>query len=221
MSPEYTAADDAEVVALVRDGYDSVAAAYARYVATPGERPRDGWLERLLELLPAGATVLELGAGSGVPTATVVVGRGHRYLGIDISGEQLNIARQHVPAATFVQADICSVSFEDQSLDAVIALYSLTHIRRENYPELLARIRGWLKPGGWFLATFGTGNSAGWLEEDFLGFGGSSWTNSYDVATTVGLLRDAGFHSDAGAVKVVEQQEDWGAERWLFVLAQP
>jgi ubiquinone/menaquinone biosynthesis C-methylase UbiE len=221
VSPEHTAADDAEVVALVRDGYDGVAAAYARYVSTPGERPRDAWLERLLERLPAHAAVLELGAGSGVPTAAAMVGRGHRYTGIDISSEQLKVARGLVPDATFVQADFCSISFEAQSFDAVVALYSLTHIRRENYAALLARIRRWLKPDGWVLASFGTTDSAGWLEEDFLGFGGSSWTNSYDVPTTVDLLHDAGFRSDSGAVGVVEQREDWGVERWLFVLAQP
>ena len=69
------------------------------------------------------------------------------------------------------------------SFDAVVALYSIIHVPRRHYPLVFERIHRWLRPDGWLLASFGTGDSAGWLEEDLLGFGSANWTNSYDAAT--------------------------------------
>ncbi len=47
------------------------------------------------------------------------------------------------------------------SFDAVVALYSMAHLPRERHAALLARIAGWLRPGGLFLASLGAGDRAG------------------------------------------------------------
>ena len=49
--------------------------------------------------------------------------------------------------------------------------------------------RDWLSPGGWFLVCLGTRDSPGWFEEDFLGYGGTNWTNGYDLETNFALTR--------------------------------
>lgn len=45
--------------------------------------------------------------------------------------------------------------------DAVIASASLLHVPREGLPEVLMRIWKALKPGGWHLATYKTGQAEG------------------------------------------------------------
>jgi len=211
--------EDDQVRALVRDGYDAVAPRYAAYAAGPTSHPRHTWLATLLERTPRAAEVLELGCGPGVPAAAAIVAAGHRFTGVDISAGQLDIARRLVPGATFVEADMMTLEVPPSSFDAVVAFYSLIHVPRRHYPTLFSRIRAWLRPGGWFLASFGTGDSPGWIEDDLLGLGAPNWTNSHDPAETGRLLREAGLVAERS--EVVVQDEPTGAERWLYVLARP
>ncbi len=203
----------------MREGYDAIAAQYASYTGISTTHPRHEWLRRLLGQLRPQSRVLELGCGPGVPTAAAVVAAGHEFVGIDISAAQLALAREHVPSSTLLHANFLDVVFEEGAFDAVVALYSITHVPRRHYPALFERIRKWLEPDGLFLATLGTGNSSGWLEEDFLGFGETCWTNSFEPTATKQLLREAGLSLES--VEVVEQNEQWGIERWLHVLARP
>jgi ubiquinone/menaquinone biosynthesis C-methylase UbiE len=48
--------------------------------------------------------------------------------GVDISAAQLALARQHVPNATLIQADMMALAFPPASFDAIVALYSLIHL---------------------------------------------------------------------------------------------
>ena len=89
---------------------------------------------------------------------------------------------------------------------------------RDLHGTLFARIHDWLRPAGLFLTCLSTTDQAGWLEEDFLGFGGTSWTNGYDTATNRALLVDAGFTLVDDSV--VEVDEPTGREAWFWVLAR-
>ncbi|HZU74972.1 MAG TPA: class I SAM-dependent methyltransferase [Acidimicrobiales bacterium] len=210
---------DEEVAALVRSGYDAIAERYLRYAAGAHSHPRHEWLGRLLDVLRPGSRILELGCGPGVPTARDIAEAGHRLVGVDISPRQLDLARRSVPGATFIEADMLALELEPGSFDAVVALYSIIHVPRRHYPVLFERIHRWLTPEGWFLASLGTGDSAGWLEEDLLGFGAKNWTNSCDVTTTERLLHASGLVPEV--VEIVDQGEPSGPERWLYVLARP
>jgi cyclopropane fatty-acyl-phospholipid synthase-like methyltransferase len=210
---------DEEVAILVSRGYDAIAQRYASYAVAATSHPRHAWVDRLLGQMLPRSQVLELGCGPGVPTAAAIVAAGHGLVGVDISAGQLAIAQNLVPSATFVHANFLDLDFEPGAFDAIVALYSIIHVPRRHYPALFARLRRWLTPGGWLLATFGTGDSPGWLEENLFGFGATNWTNSFDRPTTERLLYDAGLSVEA--VDLVEQDEPTGLERWLYVLARP
>ena len=77
---------------IVEEGYDSIAGRFAAWRAAVQGSPDDAWLDDLLARLPAGAAVLELGCGQG-EAARRIVDSGHRYVGVDISAEQLGRAR--------------------------------------------------------------------------------------------------------------------------------
>ena len=79
--------------AMVEAGYDRVAHDYARL---EGETkwPRMRWLRKLLNQLPPGSSVLDLGCGSGDP-ADIEVAKEHKITGVGsvhlLTGETLKI----------------------------------------------------------------------------------------------------------------------------------
>ena len=179
-----------DVAGIVRDGYDQIADEYLAAMASPlVASSRSQWTRLLLERLAPASTVLDLGCGPGVPTAAAFASAGHHVVGVDISPRQIELARTNVPDGEFVVGDVTEFDAEPGSFDAVMALYSLTHIPRDKYPTLFGRVATWLRPGGWFLASMGTSDDAGWNEENFLGFGHSNWTNGCDPDTSRRLLR--------------------------------
>jgi len=210
---------DPDVGAIVRNGYDQIAEQYMAAVSRPrAADPRDAWTTQLLQRLAPQSTVLDLGCGPGVPSAAAFAAAGHHVVGVDISPRQIDLARRNVPSASFVATDVMDFAAEPGSFDAVMALYSLTHVPRDRYPELFSRLVRWLRPGGSLLASMGTTDQAGWNEENFLGFGHTSWTNGCDPKTTGALLNDAGF--DLERAQIVEDDTPFGTERWFWVLGR-
>ncbi len=211
-------AHDPSMIGVVRDGYDRIAEQYTAAAATPGPHPRHDWLRALLARLASPGEVLDIGCGAGVPTGLAIVEAGHHLTGIDLSPRQIDLARINVPGGEFLVADATEAAFAPSSFDAVTALFCFTHMPRDLHGALFARIHDWLRPGGLFLTCLSTTDQSGWLEEDFLGFGGTSWTNGYDTATNRTLLVAAGFTLLDDSV--VEVDEPTGPEAWFWVLAR-
>ena len=65
---------------------------------------------------------------------------GRTVTGVDISARQIELARAAVPGARFIHADMTGLDLPSDSLDAVVAYYSLTHVPRADLPGLLAAI---------------------------------------------------------------------------------
>ncbi|KAF7984885.1 hypothetical protein HWV62_10877 [Athelia sp. TMB] len=153
---------------LVETGYDAIA---PKYLAWSGPRPtatRMAYIERLATLLPAGAKVLELGCGAGVPATQALIKHGLAVTGVDISASQIALAREHVPEATLIQSDMAALSFEPESFDAVVAFYSVFHLPKEEQGAMITRMTGWLKKGGWLLFNLNT-NEGDTIRPDWMG----------------------------------------------------
>ena len=139
-----------------------------------------------------------------------------RVTGADISAAQIALAREHMPKATFVQADMTALPFAPASFDAVVAFYALTHVPREEHAALLGRSATWLRPGGLFFATMGASDSPGAVEPDWLG--APMFFSHYDAATNRGLVEQAGLALlDA---QVVVEDEDGEPVAFLWVAAR-
>lgn len=200
---------------IVARGYDAIALRYAKWAGAVNS-PALEWLRDLDARLPDGANVLELGCGRGVP-GTRELARRHRVTGVDISAVQIELARHHVPEASFVHADATELDIAAGSLDAVVALYVFGHIPMDEQRELIARIALWLDDGGLFLATFGAGDAGEDVDEDWLGapmffasLGGSSY---------LPLLRDCGLEPQRDEV-IVQNEPGHGDVAFHWMLAQ-
>jgi SAM-dependent methyltransferase len=136
--------------------------------------------------------------------------------GVDISATQLDMARRHVPSATFILADMTTMDFEPASFDAAVAFYTLTHVPRDEQVDLIGRIRTWLRPGGLFLATMGADDEPGDVEADWLGV--DMYFSHFGAKANRRLVERAGFVIDRAEVAV--EPEDRHDARFLWVVAR-
>jgi SAM-dependent methyltransferase len=199
----------------VARSYDRLAARYAQWAdrVTPPLRQR--YAEVLSARLPAGAQVLELGCGPGVPVARML-SRHFAVVGVDISWEMVRLARRNAPRAAFLQADMASVAFRPNTFAGVVAFYSLIHVSRVHHAGLLARVHRWLRPDGVLVASLGWHDLPLGTDPDWLGGGPMHWS-FFDAQTNLRLLREAGLQVEEA--KVVSQLEDEARVSFLWVVA--
>lgn len=105
----------------------------------------------LIGRLPPDARVLDVGCGTGLPTARQLVAAGADVTGIDISPVMLSLARANVPEAAFLLVDATEMDVALGLFDAVVAFFSLLMLPRSEIPAALAALRGVLRPGGWLV----------------------------------------------------------------------
>jgi cyclopropane fatty-acyl-phospholipid synthase-like methyltransferase len=180
---------------LVRLGYDTISRRYRDDTGAANPSVPEStanyrrWLGDLGDLLQPGASILDLGCGAGVPGAKLLVDRGCRVTGVDISAVQIERARALVPGATLVQADLATWDSEPASFDAIVSLYALIHVPLEDQRRLIPRLIKWLTPAGYLLAIVGHERWTG--IEDYMG-APMFWEHA-DADTYLRWVEDAGF----------------------------
>ncbi|MFE7749660.1 class I SAM-dependent methyltransferase [Streptomyces sp. NPDC057428] len=128
------------------EAFDAIGADYE--TAFAGSQAHHASLERLLGQLAPRSRVLDVGSGTGRPTARTLAAAGHEVLGVDVSAVMVELAARRVPGATFRNADIREVPLEQTGFDAVCVYFSLLQMSREDQRSVLRRLAGALRPGG-------------------------------------------------------------------------
>ncbi|GHA87303.1 class I SAM-dependent methyltransferase [Streptomyces termitum] len=129
--------------------FDALGAAYEEAFA--GSEAHRRSLERLLGRLAPGSRVLDVGSGTGRPTAGTLAAAGHEVLGVDVSPVMVELASRQVPDASFRRADIRTLPLDDASFDAVCVYFSLLQLDREEQRETVRRLVRALRPGGYLV----------------------------------------------------------------------
>ena len=129
---------------IVREGYDKIAEKY--------DQDRDAFdnskeILAFIELLPKGASVLDIGCGGGYGLR-ILVDKGFDATGIDFSTAMLEVAKKNVPQATLIHGDVTKTEFDENSFDGIISTYAIIHIHKSLHPIMYLRMYKWLKPGG-------------------------------------------------------------------------
>ena len=175
--------------------------------------PWDRFLEELEVRLPAGGRMPDLGCGTGTRiarlTGTV------ELVAVDLSEEQLRLARANLPGSTLVHGDFGALDFATETFDAVTAFYSIMHVPRDEHQGLFERIAGWLKPGGLFLASL---SHVGGEDRTYEWLGVEMFFSGFDAETNRRLLREAGFELILD--ELVWMREPEGEAAFLWVLAR-
>ena len=203
-----------ERTAIVARGYDEIADRFVEWRNRIDDDPRTRFSRELERRLPEGARVLELGCGAGLPDARRLAER-FRVTGVDISGEQIRRARQNVPEAEFLEADMTALELDEASFDAVAAFYSFNHVPSDLLGTLFERIHRWLVPGGLFLTALAASENPGWIGE---WLGTTMYFSGCDPDTNRRLLGAAGFKLLLDELATMQEPE--GEVTFHWVLAQ-
>ena len=153
-----------------------------RYTLSFGQAP-SRYLDRFLDRLEPGATVLELGCGGGRDSARIIE-RGFNLDATDGTPAMVRKANERFDVgARVMRFDELDAEAE---YDAVWAHACLLHVARADLPAVLAAVRKALRPGGWHFANYKLGDAEG---RDPLG----RLTNLPDETWLEATYRDAGF----------------------------
>ncbi|NUT32414.1 MAG: class I SAM-dependent methyltransferase [Hamadaea sp.] len=157
--------DLARVFDLIGARYDDA------FADKPGQRAAGAWIiERLREKGHA-CTVLDVGCGTGIPTARQLVDAGCEVVGVDASPVMIDLAREKVPEAIFVERemnDLGGLHPVGDRFDAAVAFFSLLVLPRAQLEDVLDGIRHELGKGGLFALGMVEGDTD-YLLRDFLG----------------------------------------------------
>jgi len=97
-----------------------------------------------------GEAILDLGCGTGRITAQIFEFN-KTVVGVDLSDQMLEVARKKLPEASFIQADILSLPFADNSFDKVVS--SLVFQFLPDIEKPLKEVSRVLNPGGTLFIT--------------------------------------------------------------------
>jgi SAM-dependent methyltransferase len=118
-----------------------------------GKRYDESFVERdvqlaegawLIQQLPSDARVLDLGCGSGLPTAKQLIDAGVEVVGVDESSAMLELAQQQAPGGRYLHQDLRQLD-ELGEFDAIVANFALLMLPRSDIPTLLENVREHLR----------------------------------------------------------------------------
>ncbi|KAF4409869.1 MULTISPECIES: class I SAM-dependent methyltransferase [Streptomyces] len=132
------------------EAFDAIAGRYTE--AFPHREGQQAATDWLTDNLPAGSRVLDVGCGTGLPTAGRLAGAGHRVVGVDLSAAMVALARENVPGAEFHQLDLADIGPGGAAplgrFDAVAAFFSLLMLPRAEIPPALRMLHQLMRPEG-------------------------------------------------------------------------
>ncbi|WP_030719515.1 class I SAM-dependent methyltransferase [Streptomyces sp. NRRL F-2580] len=171
----------AEVFDALGERYEDV------FGRVPGQLAALDWLTARL---PGGARVLDVGSGTGRPTAEALVRAGCEVTGIDVSAAMVALARTRVPGARFEQADVRTYTPEPGGFDAVCSFFPLLVMDQPEVAGALDRMASWVAPGGYFVMATVPGDIRG-LDIEWMGH--EVTVSSLSTADHLARLADRGL----------------------------
>ncbi|MBD3189123.1 MAG: methyltransferase domain-containing protein [Candidatus Heimdallarchaeota archaeon] len=175
-----------KLVELVKNSYDKIG---ERYQAFRDSHKIDGELAKIAKMLPEKAHVLDAGAGAGIPVAKFLTEQGIKVTGVDVSETMVNLAQKNVPKAAFLQKDILTLDFPDETFEGIICLYTLWHIPRERHRAIFKNFHRMVKKGGLLVINTGARASEGLS----LFFGEPMLWSNHPPQKTLELVKTVGF----------------------------
>ena len=153
------------------------------------------WLDRFVVGLPADASILDVGCGSGWPIGAALLKRGHQVTGMDASPGLIAHAQATLPTGVWSVADMRD-EFPQGPFDGVLAWHSLFHLSPDDQSKVLLKLAACVAEGGRLMFTSGQvhGETIGdWRGEPL-------YHASLDPEAYRALLADAGLRvEDDGA----------------------
>jgi len=136
------------------NGYERVS---AQFLAGRGRAPSTAIgasvVREWARTLPPGATVIDLGCGSGLPITKVLVDEGLSVCGVDASPSMVRAFRENFPELAVVCEAVEESSFFERTFDGVVSWGLIFLLGLDDQRRLIQRVARILRPGGRLLFT--------------------------------------------------------------------
>ncbi|MES2807742.1 MAG: class I SAM-dependent methyltransferase [Bacteroidota bacterium] len=165
------------------------------------------YLDDMISTLPADASVLDLGCGTGKPMLQYLIHKNFKVTGVDASTKMLAMANANFPDVSFFLQDMRELNL-NQKFDAIIAWHSFFHLPADDQPAMFERFAKHLNPKGILLFTSGTERGEAWGKNG----GEQLFHASLDTTEYEALLKQNGFTI---LKHVVNDPDCGGATVWM------
>ncbi len=155
------------------------------------------------QMLPDGATVLDLGCGNGVPISEALIERRFNVYGVDASAKMVAAFRARFPTVPVECAAVEDSDFFRRAFDGVVAwgLFFLLDVEVQH--RLIAKVAAVLPSGGRLLFTSPSQSC--------------SWTDAMTGRTSISLGLDAYRNAlEAEGMSLVGTHRDDGDNHYYF-----
>ncbi len=177
-----------DIKKLVREGYNKAAKGYT--ATRKEDLPEMKILPNFASKIEPGSKVLDAGCGAGL-VVTKYLSERFETIGVDISDEQIKLAKENAPKATFIRQDMTKIDYPDEYFGGIISYYAIFHVPREEHFDLLKNFYRMLKPSGVALLVFSMGDEPEYINEDF--FGAKMYWNAWSNEVYLEMLEKIGF----------------------------
>lgn len=175
-------------------GWDAVADRFMALRSDTGAALVRDWARATL---PAGAAILDLGCGDGVPVARALVAAGFATWGVDASPRLVAAHRRHLPGRPVACETVQHGAFFDRRFAGAIAIGLVFLLPAPEQRALLAKVARVLEPGGRFL--FSAPRETGRWRDTLTGRPSRALgAAAYAAALAAAGLEAVGSHTDAG-----------------------
>jgi SAM-dependent methyltransferase len=167
----------------------------------------NAWLDRFSALLLPGASILDIGCGSGEPIARYLINRGFAVDGVDSSPTLIGICRGRFPQRTWHVSDMRALALED-TFAGLLAWDSFFHLAHDDQRRMFPIFKRHASAGA--VLMFTSGGSHGEAIGSY--HGEALYHASLSPEEYQGLLKSNGFRVLA---HIVEAPNCGGHAIWL------
>jgi len=230
--PSNASPDEGQMERSAKDCYATIALDYLAY--RKQEHLVDlysfrTWLNGVTALSKATPSqpgrVLDLGCGSGFPLAQICSDKLNlSYTGIDLSSEQIELAKRQHPRLAEQHAfqEVSMIEYlrnsPSHSFEGIVSCWSLYHLPRSVHTQVLTDVYKALVPGGMFLAVLGNDAAFQGSMCDF--FGSQVFFSQFSVEFYELAMREIGFEMCVKETfkSVMDAEAD---KSWLLLWTKP
>lgn len=204
----------------VKNVFNSIADDYVGYFGDDWEFLNE--IKEFSFMFKPNSTIIDLGCGSGYITH-FFKDRDFNTIGIDFSSEMINIAKEKFPDTDFRVYDFLKISdyFDNNSVDGVIAIYSLYFVPRDGFSNFLQSLSNIMKDGGKFLFVTQAGNGERYVMTPLMeecNLNEKMYVNCYSKEDLEHLLEENNFVVDYFKyIKVMDEKEATDEGRYLVL----
>jgi len=178
----------------VKRDYDAIADAYAEEF---GKEYEDfDVISKFMSQLIPNSKIIDLGGGTGKLT-DLFIKNGYNAICYDFSKEMMRKSKEYFGELPYILDDMINITthFKQESIDGIIAFYSLFHIPRENIVEVFTGINKTLKKNGILCFSVQLGDGEEFIDEPYLKDKGKNvlYMNFFDTKFIDEILERSDF----------------------------